>query len=68
MSNTHSYVSKTPAAEVSSCPRCTGFMHQDRDWYGEYVECLYCGYMLDTGDTSWPEEAPLEAAASGLGD
>ena len=66
MSNSHIYVSKAPAAGTPSCPRCDGFMHHDRDWYGSYVECLYCGYMLDTGDESWPKEAPLEAAASGL--
>jgi len=30
-----------------ACPRCQGDMHINRDMYGEYKECLQCGYMLD---------------------
>ena len=30
-----------------ACPRCQGDMHQNRDMYGEYRECLMCGYMTD---------------------
>ena len=30
-----------------ACPRCQGDMHQNRDMYGEYRECLMCGYMAD---------------------
>lgn len=30
-----------------ACPRCRGDMHQDRDMYGEYRECLMCGFMVD---------------------
>ncbi len=29
------------------CPRCKGDMHLNRDMYGQYKECLQCGYMLD---------------------
>ncbi len=29
------------------CPRCKGDMHENRDMYGEYRECLMCGYMAD---------------------
>ena len=32
---------------VSSCPRCRGFLYANRDQYGNYNECLQCGYMLD---------------------
>ncbi len=28
-----------------ACPRCKGDMHSNRDMYGEYRECLQCGYM-----------------------
>lgn len=30
-----------------ACPRCHGDMHTNRDMYGEYKECLQCGYMVD---------------------
>ena len=30
-----------------SCPRCQGDMHTNRDFYGEYKECLQCGLMVD---------------------
>ena len=29
------------------CPRCQGDLHSNRDMYGEYKECLQCGYMVD---------------------
>ncbi|MCH8205556.1 MAG: hypothetical protein IH956_00960 [Chloroflexi bacterium] len=38
---------------LKSCPRCqTGAVVLDRDVYGEYVQCLHCGYMKDPGDGS----------------
>ena len=30
-----------------SCPRCKGDMYDGRDVYGEYRECLQCGFILD---------------------
>ena len=30
-----------------ACPRCQGDMHENKDMYGEYRECLMCGYMAD---------------------
>ena len=32
---------------LKACPRCKGDMHDNRDMYGEYKECLQCGYMVD---------------------
>lgn len=32
---------------LKSCPRCKGDTKTNRDMYGEYVECLQCGYMAD---------------------
>ena len=32
---------------MSSCPRCRGFLYANRDRYGNYNECLQCGYMVD---------------------
>ena len=33
--------------ELKGCPRCQGALKTNRDMYGEYKECLQCGYMLD---------------------
>lgn len=30
-----------------SCPRCQGDVSSKRDMYGEYTECLQCGYVVD---------------------
>lgn len=27
------------------CPRCQGLMVLERDWYGEFGDCLACGYV-----------------------
>ena len=29
-----------------SCPRCQGYLYTNRDMYGEYQECLQCGFMV----------------------
>ncbi len=33
--------------EIKQCPRCRGDLHTSGDIYGEYKECLQCGYMAD---------------------
>ena len=33
--------------EFKACPRCRGDLHENRDIYGTYKECLQCGYMAD---------------------
>jgi hypothetical protein len=32
---------------LKACPRCQGDVHINKDMYGEYKECLQCGYMVD---------------------
>ncbi|MBF8267805.1 MAG: hypothetical protein HW388_1313 [Dehalococcoidia bacterium] len=32
---------------LKACPRCRGDLKINRDLYGEYKECLQCGYMED---------------------
>ena len=32
---------------MRSCPRCGGDLFTDRDVYGEYLQCLQCGYLRD---------------------
>ena len=33
--------------DYKACPRCEGDLHENRDIYGSYKECLQCGYMVD---------------------
>ena len=35
---------------LKACPRCRGDMHDNRDEYGIYAECLQCGCMRDEED------------------
>jgi len=30
-----------------ACPKCKGDLQRVRDLYGEYVECLQCGFTLE---------------------
>ena len=32
---------------LKACPRCTGDVNLNQDIYGEYEECLQCGYIRD---------------------
>lgn len=32
---------------LKGCPRCRGDLRIDRDNYGEYKQCVQCGYMQD---------------------
>ena len=32
---------------LKACPRCRGDLKTEKDIYGEYRECLQCGYMED---------------------
>ena len=37
---------------LKACPRCKGDVIANRDMYGEYRECLQCGYMVDIDKTN----------------
>ncbi len=30
-----------------SCIRCKGDVHLNRDWFGDFLECLQCGWTRD---------------------
>ena len=47
--------------QFKSCPRCLGDVHVKRDMYGEYKECLQCGYMVDLKATLVNERVKKEA-------
>ena len=38
--------------QLKGCPRCAGDLHSNQDLYGNYVECLQCGYMKDLPEPS----------------
>ena len=35
------------ASPPRTCPRCTGSMISERDWYGAYSSCITCGYVYE---------------------
>ena len=36
--------------QLKACPRCSGDIKLNRDIYGNYAECLQCGFMRDIVD------------------
>ena len=32
---------------LKSCPRCSGDMAVDQDFYGVYKTCIQCGHVVD---------------------
>ena len=32
---------------LKACPRCRGDLYIDRDFYGQYKQCIQCGHMED---------------------
>jgi hypothetical protein len=57
---------------LKECPRCRGDLHDESDYYGRYIACMQCGYVLNgeeerrlrvTGTLEREEvEPPLRAA------
>ena len=35
---------------LGECVRCSGDLCRSRDFYGEYIQCLQCGYVIDVED------------------
>jgi hypothetical protein len=33
---------------LKACPRCRGDLHDEKDFYGAYVGCIQCGYVLNS--------------------
>ena len=51
---------------LRECIRCEGDLHRNRDFYGEYMQCLQCGYMIDVeeDDVALPSIAKLRKSAA----
>ncbi|MBI4200811.1 MAG: hypothetical protein HY531_00805 [Chloroflexi bacterium] len=41
-----------------ACPRCHGDMHLSKDQYGQYVECIQCGYEVESQALSEMKRVP----------
>ncbi len=49
---------------LSECIRCNGDLCRNRDFYGEYVQCLQCGYVIDVEDDGdWKDYFACKLAA-----
>ena len=44
------------------CPKCHGDLTQERDRFGEFLQCLQCGYMRDLAVISIPRSSPIPAS------
>ena len=33
---------------LKGCPRCRGDLHEETDFYGAYVACIQCGYVVNS--------------------
>jgi len=33
---------------LKACPRCRGDLHEENDFYGLYIACIQCGFVLDS--------------------
>jgi DNA-directed RNA polymerase subunit M/transcription elongation factor TFIIS len=42
------------------CPKCGGFMYQDKDTYGRYENCANCGFLIDLEPIRMPLAKPSE--------
>ncbi len=44
-----------------ACPRCrTGYLHQMKDIYGAYIQCMSCGHSIDNQSIPETGEIPKE--------
>lgn len=47
------------------CPRCTGLMIIEDDWYGKFGSCIACGYVHEAERIAPEELAEEERLAAG---
>ena len=50
---------------LKACPRCRGDLYIDRDFYGQYKQCIQCGHMEDIAPA--PRSRRRDAARSNRG-
>ena len=47
-----------------ACQRCGGDMHLSGDYYGDYRQCLQCGYLEDVKDAQLKVKGLQKALAA----
>jgi DNA-directed RNA polymerase subunit M/transcription elongation factor TFIIS len=47
---------------LKGCPRCRGDLHINKDTYGDYKQCVQCGYLEDMDPSAVPVAAAKKAA------
>ncbi len=45
-------ITSTPPKQ---CPRCSGLMITEDDWYGKFASCIACGHVHET-EVADPQE------------
>jgi hypothetical protein len=48
---------------LKECPRCQGDLQEEKDFYGQYISCVQCGFIPDASR----EERLLSAPTAGNG-
>ena len=52
--------------KFKGCPKCQGDLYLNQDMYGNYFNCLQCGYTKDvTGDSELEVREPATAGNIG---
>ena len=47
-----------------ACPKCRGDLQRVRDVYGEYLECIQCGFLMEVVEEAQPTPAKADPAAA----
>ena len=51
------------SAPPKQCPRCSGLMIIEDDWYGKFASCIACGHVHET-EVADPQELLEEEQAT----
>ncbi|MEX0763084.1 MAG: Lar family restriction alleviation protein [Dehalococcoidia bacterium] len=49
---------------LKACPRCRGDVKLALDMYGKYLECLQCGYTIDSKEEAAKAASESKTAAA----
>jgi len=42
-----------------ACPKCAGDLYVNKDMYGQFLNCLQCGYLKDLTDEAETLSKPV---------
>lgn len=49
---------------LKCCPRCVGDLYESKDWFGDYIGCVQCGYHLTEEEEARFVSRPVHHAAA----